>query len=62
MKRVVLQSTPVLRFKHDDSAIRGVEIVNFLEEVISTQKHRLRTKTSDHVESVRGRTFRNWIW
>jgi ribosome-binding factor A len=33
MKRVVLKSTPVLRFKHDASAIRGVEIVNLLEEV-----------------------------
>lgn len=33
MKRVVLKSTPVLRFLHDDSAIRGVEIVNLLEEV-----------------------------
>lgn len=33
MKRVVLKSTPVLRFKHDDSAVRGVEIVNLLEEV-----------------------------
>ncbi len=33
MKRVVLKSTPVLRFKHDNSAIRGVEIVNLLEEV-----------------------------
>lgn len=33
MKRVVLKSTPVLRFKHDNSSIRGVEIVNLLEEV-----------------------------
>jgi ribosome-binding factor A len=33
MKRVVLKSTPVLRFKHDASAVRGVEIVNLLEEV-----------------------------
>ena len=33
MKRVVLKSTPVLRFLHDSSAIRGVEIVNLLEEV-----------------------------
>jgi ribosome-binding factor A len=33
MKRVVLKSTPVLRFHHDSSAIRGVEIVNLLEEV-----------------------------
>ncbi len=33
MKRVVLKSTPVLRFSHDASAIRGVEIVNLLEEV-----------------------------
>lgn len=33
MKRVVLKSTPVLRFYHDSSASRGVEIVNLLEEV-----------------------------
>jgi ribosome-binding factor A len=33
MKRVVLKSTPVLRFDHDASAVRGVEIVNLLEEV-----------------------------
>ncbi|MES2997092.1 MAG: 30S ribosome-binding factor RbfA [Verrucomicrobiota bacterium] len=33
MKRVVLKSTPVLRFVHDDSAVRGVDLVNLLEEV-----------------------------
>ena len=33
MKRVVLKSTPVLRFHHDSSAIRGVDLVNLLEEV-----------------------------
>ncbi len=33
MKRVVLKSTPVLSFRLDDSAVRGVEIVNLLEEV-----------------------------
>ena len=33
MKRVVLKSTPVLRFHHDASAIRGVGIVNLLDEV-----------------------------
>jgi ribosome-binding factor A len=33
MKRVVLKSTPVLSFHHDSSAIRGVDIVNLLEEV-----------------------------
>ncbi|WP_411825963.1 30S ribosome-binding factor RbfA [Luteolibacter sp. AS25] len=33
MKRVVLKSTPVLTFKHDNSAVRGVEIVNLLQEV-----------------------------
>lgn len=33
MKRVVLKSTPVLQFRHDASAVRGVEIVNLLEEV-----------------------------
>lgn len=33
MKRVVLKSTPVLDFRHDASAVRGVDIVNLLEEV-----------------------------
>lgn len=33
MKRVILKSTPVLRFHHDASVVRGVEIVNLLEEV-----------------------------
>jgi ribosome-binding factor A len=33
MKRVVLKSTPVLRFHCDNSAARGVSIVNLLEEV-----------------------------
>ena len=33
MKRVVLKSTPVLRFHHDASAVRGVGLVNLLEEV-----------------------------
>ena len=33
MKRVVLKSTPVLDFRHDGSAERGVGIVNLLEEV-----------------------------
>ncbi len=33
MKRVVLKSTPVLRFLHDASAIRGVGLVNLLEAV-----------------------------
>ena len=33
MKRVVLKSTPVLRFVHDSSTERGVEIVNLLDEV-----------------------------
>lgn len=33
MKRVVLKSTPVLRFHHDASARRGVDIVNLLQEV-----------------------------
>ncbi|WP_193211252.1 30S ribosome-binding factor RbfA [Luteolibacter marinus] len=32
-KRVVLKSTPVLTFRHDDSAARGVDIVNLLDEV-----------------------------
>lgn len=33
MRRVVLKSTPVLHFRHDASAARGVEIVNLLQEV-----------------------------
>jgi ribosome-binding factor A len=33
MKRVVLKSTPVLRFYHDSSASRGVDMVNLLDEV-----------------------------
>jgi ribosome-binding factor A len=33
MKRVVLKSTPVLSFRHDSSAVRGVGIVNLLDEV-----------------------------
>lgn len=33
MKRVVLKSTPVLHFRHDASAERGVDIVNLLEQV-----------------------------
>ena len=33
MKRVVLKSTPVLRFLCDTSAERGVDMVNLLDEV-----------------------------
>ncbi|MBK1833883.1 30S ribosome-binding factor RbfA [Roseibacillus ishigakijimensis] len=33
MKRVKLRNTPVLSFRHDASAERGVDIVNLLEEV-----------------------------
>jgi len=33
MKRVVLKSTPVLQFRHDSSAVRGVDLVNLLDEV-----------------------------
>jgi|TARA_B100001093_G_scaffold187453_3_gene180066 ribosome-binding factor A len=32
-KRVVLRNTPVLMFRQDKSAIRGVEVVNLLDEV-----------------------------
>jgi len=32
-KRVVLRNTPVLMFRQDASAIRGVEVVNLLDEV-----------------------------
>lgn len=47
MKRVVLRSTPVLRFVHDDSAVRGVEIVNLLEEVDKLPKAPLEDEESD---------------
>ncbi|MEM9079359.1 MAG: 30S ribosome-binding factor RbfA [Verrucomicrobiota bacterium] len=33
MRRVVLRNTPVLSFRHDGSAERGVDIVNLLDEV-----------------------------
>ena len=33
MKRVVLKNTPVLSFRSDHSAERGVDIVNLLDEV-----------------------------
>lgn len=33
MKRVVLKSTPVLEFRHDNSIERGVGLVRLLEEV-----------------------------
>ena len=33
MKRVVLRATPVLDFRIDDSADRGVNVVNLLDEV-----------------------------
>lgn len=33
MKRVVLKSTPVLHFRHDASAERGVDLVNLLDAV-----------------------------
>ena len=33
MKRVVLKNTPVLSFRADHSAERGVDIVNLLDEV-----------------------------
>ena len=33
MKRVILKNTPVLSFRADDSAERGVDIVNLLDEV-----------------------------
>ena len=32
-KRVVLKQTPVLTFRTDDSAARGVDVVNLLDEV-----------------------------
>ena len=32
-KRVVLRCTPILSFRLDESAERGVEMVNFLDEV-----------------------------
>lgn len=39
-KRVTLKSTPVLHFRHDGSAVRGVDIVNLLEEVDKLPKAR----------------------
>jgi len=33
MKRVVLKSTPVLHFRQDVSAVRGVNLVNLLDAV-----------------------------
>ncbi|HJM63358.1 MAG: 30S ribosome-binding factor RbfA [Roseibacillus sp.] len=38
MKRVVLKNTPVLRFLSDDSVVRGVDIVNLLDEVAELPK------------------------
>lgn len=32
-KRVILRNTPRLTFRHDDSARRGVELVNLLEDI-----------------------------
>lgn len=51
MKRVVLKSTPVLSFRHDNSAIRGVEIVNLLEEVEKLPK---APELEEEGESERG--------
>lgn len=36
MKRVVLRNTPVLDFRADDSAARGVEMVDFLQHIEAT--------------------------
>lgn len=47
MKRVILKSTPVLRFHHDDSAVRGVSIVNLLEEVDKLPKAPLEDDSSE---------------
>jgi ribosome-binding factor A len=40
MKRVVLKTTPILSFRLDDSAKRGVEMVNLLEAVDQLPKAR----------------------
>ncbi len=40
MKRVVLKTTPILSFRIDDSAERGVELVNLLEAVDQLPKAR----------------------
>lgn len=32
-KRVVLRNTPRLTFRHDDSAVRGVDLVNYIEDI-----------------------------
>ena len=33
MKRVVLKTTPIMTFRHDNSATKGVDMVNLLQEV-----------------------------
>ncbi len=47
MRRVVLKSTPVLRFLTDSSVERGVDIVNLLDEV-----EKLPTAPPEEEESV----------
>ena len=32
-RRVILRNTPKLTFRHDDSARRGVELVNLLDDI-----------------------------
>ena len=47
MRRVVLKSTPVLRFLHDASAKRGVGLVNLLDEVDKLPKAPETPATAD---------------
>lgn len=47
MKRVVLKSTPVLRFVCDTSAERGVDMVNLLDEVEKIPKAPLEEGQSE---------------
>ena len=48
MKRVVLKSTPILSFRQDTSAVKGVSMVNLLQEVDRIPK----AKDSDEAEST----------
>ena len=47
MKRVVLKSTPVLRFVCDQSAERGVDMVNLLDEVDKLPKAPVEESNED---------------
>ena len=46
-KRVVLRCTPILSFRSDESAERGVQMVNFLDEVEKLPKAPLEDEESE---------------